>query len=193
MSSTPNSEALDFDALNALLQQIGYVDEAAEYHGALCGALCVAPATAIDAFKVIEPATSVPASNPAVRAELEQLRNQTLDALADDDMRFAPLLPDDEVALVPRVAALVAWCEGFLFGIVSRPGLNLERCSEDLKEVIRDFTELTHASVGDEADANMEESAYTELVEYVRVGAQLVFMELHPRPTLDPSDSQHLH
>ena len=32
-----------------------------------------------------------------------------------------------------------------------------------------------------------------ELVEYLRVGAQLVFMELHPRPTLDPSDSLHLH
>ncbi len=187
------SEALDYEALNGLLQQIGYIDEAAEYHGALCGALCVSPAPAIDALKVIEPATSVPASNPTVRAALEVLRDQTLDALADDDMSFAPLLPDDEVALVPRVAALVAWCEGFLYGLASRPGLNFDRSSDDLKEVIRDFTELTHASVGDEADANMEESAYTELVEYVRVGAQLVFMELHPRPTLDPSDSQHLH
>lgn len=187
------NETFDYDALNALLQQIGYVDEAAEYHGALCGALCVSPAQAIDPLKVIEPAGGAPASNPAVRAELERLRNQTLEALADDDMRFAPLLPDDEVALVPRVAALVAWCEGFLYGLATQPGLKLDRSSDELKEVVRDLTELTHATVGEEADANIEEGAYAELVEYVRVGAQLVFMELHPRPTLDPSDSQHLH
>ena len=30
-------------------------------------------------------------------------------------------------------------------------------------------------------DLEVEEDAYAELVEYIRVGAQLIYMELHPR------------
>ncbi len=77
--------------------------------------------------------------------------------------------------------------------MASRPGLDLNRLTDEGREIVRDFTQFTHAVVGDEDDANLEETAYAELVEYVRVGAQLLFMELHPRPTLDPSESQHLH
>ena len=58
---------------------------------------------------------------------------------------------------------------------------------------IRDFTEFTPAAVGDEDDPNIGEAAYTELVEYVRVGAPLLYMEMHPRPTLDPAQSSQLH
>ncbi|MEQ1440418.1 UPF0149 family protein [Fontimonas sp. SYSU GA230001] len=186
------TQALDYDALAAVLRQAGLADEAAEYHGALCGALCVREARDIDVLRLIEPAQTATATADA-RAALEALRAATAEALSDEDMRFSPLLPDDDAALVPRVSALVAWCQGFLYGLASRPGLDLQRCSADLREIVRDFTELTQAAVGDEVDANIEETAYAELVEYLRVGAQLVFMELHPRPTLDPTDSPHLH
>ncbi len=74
----------------------------------------------------------------------------------------------------------------------SRPGLDLKKLSDEAREIIQDLTEFTQAAVGDE-DPDIEEGAYTELVEYVRVGAQLLYMELHPRPTLDPAESQHLH
>lgn len=185
--------SLDYDALAAALRQIGFVDEAAEYHGALCGALCVRDAREIDMLRLLDEIEQPDAATPELRQGLEALRTATLEALSDEDMSFAPLLPDDDTALVPRVQALVAWCQGFLYGLASRPGLDLQRCSADLREIVHDFTELTQASVGDDTDSNIEEVAYVELVEYLRVGAQLVFMELHPRPTLDPSDSQHLH
>lgn len=187
------TEPIDYDALNAALQRLGYVDEAAEYHGALCGALCVHEAQDIDLLHLIDPSPDAAAAAGEPRQALERLRAETLDALSDEDMRFAPLLPDDEAALVPRVHALVEWCQGFLYGLASRPNLDLERCSTDVREVVHDFSELMQASVGDETDTNIEEAAYAELVEYVRVGAQLVFMELHPRPTLDPSDPQQIH
>jgi uncharacterized protein len=96
-------------------------------------------------------------------------------------MRFAPLLPDDETGLPARVRALSAWCEGFLFGLSSGAPLNMKQCSPEMKEIVRDFTEFTHAGLGDEEDAEVEETAYAELVEYIRVGAQLIYMELHQR------------
>lgn len=186
------TQSLDYDALGALLRRIGFADEAAEYHGALCGALCVRDPREIDMLRLLD-VEQPDAATAELRQGLDALRTATLEALGDEDMSFAPLLPDDDAALVPRVQALGAWCQGFLYGLASRPGLDLERCSADLREIVHDFTELTQASVGDETDSNIEEAAYTELVEYLRVGAQLVFMELHPRPTLDPADSQHLH
>jgi len=45
-------------------------------------------------------------------------------------------------------------------------------------EVVRDFDELTRVGVGAGESEEENESAYTELVEFVRVGAQLVFEEL---------------
>ncbi|WP_370307043.1 UPF0149 family protein [Sinimarinibacterium flocculans] len=180
---------MDYDALSDTLAALGEPEAAAEYHGALCGALCVLEPEKIDLLHLVESDRALPAS---VRPALERLRADTLVALTDEAMSFQPLLPDDSVALVPRATALASWCSGFLFGLASRR-LDLERCSEEAREIVGDLTELTRAAVGDEADANIEEGAYAELVEYVRVGAQLVFMEMHPRPTLDPTDSQHLH
>ncbi len=183
---------LDYESLAETLAGAGPAELAAEYHGALCGALCVHLEKDVDLLRLVETDEGAPLA-AGLRPALERLRGETLEALADETMRFHPLLPDDETALVTRVYGLSAWCQGFLFGLSSKGGLDLARCSEDLREVVRDFTELTRAVVGEEADLNIEETAYVELVEYVRVGAQLVFMELHPRPTLDPSDSHRLH
>src|SRR3546814_8346284 len=47
-------KAIDYDELNDALARIGHVDDAAEYHGALCGALCVAKPERIDLMRLIE-------------------------------------------------------------------------------------------------------------------------------------------
>ena len=189
-NSRMQDNSIGYERLGEALAGVGAVDAAAEYHGALVGALCVQAPADIELLRLVE---IDGAPDARLRGELRQLCDQTLAALQDSDMAFAPLLPDDEAALVPRVRALAAWCEGFLFGLASKPGLDLQRYSQEMQEIVRDFTEFTQAAVGDEDDPNIEETAYAELVEYVRVGAQLVFMELHPRPTLDPSESHQLH
>jgi uncharacterized protein YgfB (UPF0149 family) len=183
---------IGYERLGEVLAGIGAADAAAEYHGALVGALCVKAPAEIELLRLIE-VDGAGSGDAQTRGELRKLCEQTLAALQDSDMAFQPLLPDDEAALVPRVRALAAWCEGFLFGLASKPGLDLQRGSEEMQEIVRDFTQFTQAAVGDVDDPDIEETAYTELVEYVRVGAQLVFMELHPRPTLDPAESRQLH
>ncbi|WP_028080590.1 UPF0149 family protein [Solimonas soli] len=183
--------SIAYEQLSEALARLGRGDDAAEYHGALCGALSVAKPNDIDLLRLIEHGEAVP-NDAEARRTLAALRDETVEALQDSEMRFDLLLPDDEVALVPRVRALVAWCEGFLYGLASRPGVKLDKLSGDAREIVRDLTEFTQAAVGDD-DPDIEEGAFAELVEYVRVGAQLLYMELHPRPTLDPAESQHLH
>ena len=69
---------------------------------------------------------------------------------------------------------------GLLYGLGSRVIQDASRLPGDAGEVVRDLTEITR--VGIDADDSLEsnESAFTELVEFVRVGVQLVFDELEP-------------
>ena len=101
-----------------------------------------------------------------------------------------------------RAEAMGQWCEGFLHGLVS------EKHSQDLKkrlsadplaDIIKDMLQITRAAGGDEDedDDDSEESAYIELVEYLRVAAQIIYEELAefrtPAEDSLPDDSDTLH
>ena len=92
------------------------------------------------------------------------------------------------------------WCEGFLHGLVS------EKRSEDLKkrlsedplaDIIRDMLHITRATAAEDEDAEEEEKAFAELVEYLRVAAQLTYEELgdirEPAEDVLPDESDTLH
>jgi uncharacterized protein len=175
------SDLLRYDQLAEALARLGFAQLPAEYHGALCGALCVKEPEDIDPVGLLESGgQSADGTAEATRA-LHQLRGQSALAFTGSDLTFNPLLPDDDQGLPQRVQALSAWCEGFLFGLASGRPLNMKQCSPELKEIVRDFTEFTHAGVTEEEDGEIEETAYAELVEYIRVGAQLIYLELHER------------
>jgi len=173
-------EFLRYDELADALSRLGFPQEPAEYHGALCGALCVREPAEIDPLRLLEGAKGVAGGEGAAQA-LDRLRGESAEAFSGTEMAFEPLLPDDEEELARRVRALSAWCEGFLFGLASGKPLSMKSVSPELKEIVRDFTEFTRAGVDDDDDGEIEENAYAELVEYIRVGAQLVYLELHER------------
>lgn len=173
------SDSLRYDQLATALARLGYRQDAAEYHGALCGALCVREPEEIDPLRLLEAEAASSDAGPDAARALHDLRGQSADAFRGGEMTFTPLLPDDDAALPARVRALSAWCEGFLFGLASGRPLNMKLCSPELKEIVRDFTDFTHAGVTEDEDAEIEETAYAELVEYIRVGAQLIYFELH--------------
>jgi uncharacterized protein len=175
------NEPLRYEQLTETLLRLGFSQDAAEFHGALCGALCVRSPDEIDPLRLLSAAGAPAADALDAEQTLRRLCGQSLEALNSSDMAFSLLLPGDEQALGERVRALSAWCEGFLFGLATRPGLNLKQCSGEAQEIIHDFTEFTRAMVFGGEDDEVEENAYTELVEYIRVGAQLVYMELHER------------
>ena len=93
----------------------------------------------------------------------------------------APLLPDDESALAQRAEALALWCHGFLAGLVVG-GVDLagdpSGLSAELNELVRDFAEISRAGAEAEEAGESGDRSLTELIEYVRVGAQCIFEEL---------------
>jgi hypothetical protein len=175
------SEPLRYDELAEALSHLGFTQDAAEYHGALCGALCVKEPAEIDPLRLLETGERSSDAGAGATQALLRLRGESAHSFTDSELGFEPLLPDDQEELSHRVRALSAWCEGFLFGLTSGKPLSMKACSAEFKEIVNDFTEFTRAGVGEDEDIELEETAYAELVEYIRVGAQLIYLELHER------------
>ena len=161
------------------LATAGSLADAAEAHGSLCGALCsMAPYRMQDWLNEILPDGA--ALSEESSAMIEKVFSATASSFGEQGMEFEPLLPDDEQPLNGRANALALWCTGFLYGLGTGHISDLEALGGDVGEIVRDFTEISRAS-GDEADADeSNEQAYTELVEFIRVAAQVVFEELLP-------------
>ena len=176
-----------YEELGAALAACNATTAAAAAHGSLCGALAAVPGLdAADWLAELLPETGPRTAAPHAHALLVTLFAETGEALAGQQMEFAPLLPDDATPIEQRTAALAEWCSGFLYGLgtaTRAPGATLPA---EVREVLRDFGEISRACVGGEdADipedpAESHESAYAELVEYLRAGTQLVFEELVP-------------
>jgi uncharacterized protein YgfB (UPF0149 family) len=153
--------------------------DAAEAHGSLCGALCsMAPYGLQDWINEILPDGSALSEESA--AMLERVFTATATSFGEQGMQFEPLLPDDEQPLNGRANALALWCTGFLYGLGTGQIADLAGLNGDVGEIVRDFTEISRAT-GDDAEADeSNEQAYAELVEFIRVAAQVVFEELLP-------------
>jgi uncharacterized protein YgfB (UPF0149 family) len=160
--------------LQAALERAGMTTDASEAHGLLCGALCTrAGYGASDWLAELVADQDVDVTTPA--AVLLRMPGEVLDALRSPDLEFEPLLPADDLPLALRVAALAAWCGGFLngFGAGALKPEALE--DKDLGEYLRDLTDIARAELEPGRDAEAGEGDFFELVEFVRAGAQLAF------------------
>ena len=106
-------------------------------------------------------------------AAVGEFVSSTLDELFSQDMGFAPLIPDDNEALGPRLASLADWCAGFLSGFGASTTLgDSEVLHLDVQEILRDFASIS--ALEDDAEGDeQDESSFMEIFEYVRVAAVL--------------------
>ncbi len=166
-----------FPEVARVLQTLQSTVAAAESHGCLCGALCTTQQYTLESWleELVPEADEDPADD---RATLRLLFADTVRALRGEEMEFQLLLPDDDDSLLERALALSQWCQGFLYGFgTGRPVPN-EELTGEVEEVLRDLTHISQASVETGADAEEEEEAYAEIVEYVRAGVQLIHDDL---------------
>ena len=173
-------EPVSYEALTAALPKLGFDQSAAEYHGALAGCLCVRSAEDVGVLDVLQAVESDGHDLPA-GGLLVQLRRETRAALANPESPPNLLLPPDHLPLAQRATAFGEWCQGFVYGLASGKALDLKSLSADVREIITDLTQFTSVDMEAGDDEEGQEAAYADLVEYARVGVQLVFLELSPR------------
>lgn len=178
----PMTHSTDHDDLDAALRRCGSHWRGAQAHGLLCGRLAVHGAEAAGGWlaQVLESVDPANVLRDECESALEGLFQQTWQQLAERQSEFELLLPDDAEDPEQRTRAIADWCEGFLHGLVSEDhdeAVRKRLASEPLSDLIRDMLEITRATVGEDDDETTE-SAYAELVEYIRVATQLAYEEL---------------
>ncbi len=179
--------AATYEEFDRVLREARALPEPAEAHGTLAGALCSSRNYGlIEWLREILPDDS-PDHAALQGSVLQNVYDSMVRTLVGNDADFAPLLPNDDAPLAERADALSLWCQGFLYGLGSGATSDPGTVSTEAGEIIRDFTEITHVGV-DAGDENEEsEIAFAEVLEFVRVGVQLLFVELAPARGEEPA------
>lgn len=187
---TLDTELPNIDVIAAELTRLRLQSHPAGAHGLLCGLACAASGQATfavwlsrlaaeqDDTMVLEPEE---AARLKEHSPLAQLYWVVGEQLRDPEYSFELLLPDESRSIAERCEALAAWCSGFLFGLGSSGGLELDNVSPEVKEVLEDVVEISRFSVEDVQGGEEEEQAFAELEQYLRVAVLLVWTERHPR------------
>lgn len=105
-------------------------------------------------------------------------------ALSDDirrrleqtDFEFEPMLGDG--ALPAQVDALAAWARGYLVGLAAGGVRDTDQLPGEAGEFMLDTMAIGEAEMDEGTDVEQQEREIAEIVEYLRVGVQLVYEEL---------------
>jgi uncharacterized protein len=168
--------APEYSQIQQALEDAHSLAEAAEAHGTLAGCLCATVAYRLEDWL----AEILPdgRADPHTTAALREVFESTAGALGASQMEFSPLLPEDVEPIDARTSALGLWCQGFLYGLGASPLHDATQLPGDVGEIVRDLSEITRVGVDSAESLESNEGAYAELVEFVRVGVQVVFEEL---------------
>jgi len=176
---------VDLTEITAAVERLELGADAFEFHGGMCGLLCALGPGAVDRW--------LHESGIEIRTEIDD-REQMLETLyaAEADIwralnatsfDFNLVLPGDEVELDERVAAIAAWCHGFITGIGlgGRDDLRSDDPeASQLEEILADFAEISRAALTDDDAGDADRAGFdlAAVTEHVRVGVQLAFDEL---------------
>ena len=193
MTDTENMPS--YAEFDSLIQQVKGDLPPAECQGVLCALLAVQSKPTAELWlaeilpDLIPSATSGDALARQTVQEMIHLFQMTQKQLASGSFDFAMLLPDDDDNLGSRTAALGDWCRGFLYGLGLSGIGDIDRLPDDLPELLQDMEKISHADDYAAQDNEEDEHAFTELVEYVRVGVMMLneeFQNLHQASDTSP-------
>jgi uncharacterized protein YgfB (UPF0149 family) len=183
---------MDWSLVNSTLRRLGIATDAAENHGILCGLLCARGADVrqawigllreeagaeVDAMAGGAEAAADVDTDAGTWEELSRLYGETLGQLRDEGFAFYLLLPADSQPLDLRAEAMTEWCQGFLYGLAAGGLEDYSVLPEEVREIVEDIVDISQAATDSGAEES-DETAYAELIEYLRVGVILVFESL---------------
>jgi len=170
---------LDYQALDETLARSRANAGAAESQGMLCGLLCAhADPRAAWLAEMYDDPDGADVLAREGRKVLEQLYADCRRELGNGGLTFMLMLPDDGAPLARRGEALRNWCQGFLYGF-GLSGRNVDDLPEDSRELLRDISEIARLALPED-DNEEDETAFAEIVEYLRMGVLLINEELNP-------------
>ena len=180
----PDTTQCNYDELAALLRSAGADSSASEAHGMLSGTICAAGKTSPQLwleYLLGEDNAPGAAANDCGDM-LVSLQSELLRQFNDDAFGFVLFLPPDDISLSLRTEALCQWCAGFLYGLALGGFREDIEVPENVDEVMKDLYEISNARFAYDKTEEADETAYMEIVEYVRMSGLLIYEELQPLP-----------
>lgn len=147
-----------------------------ELHGATIGIA----AADIESFSLQALVDLLGADALSGEEDLAPFVSASLAQLLAEDMRFTPLVPDEDASLDDQLDGLAGWTASFLAGLVagmSVTGSTMAALPEDAQEIVRDFSAIAQVAV-DTQDPEAE-ADYMQLHEFVKVGVLLIMSLLN--------------
>lgn len=188
----PQADTLpSFDGVADTFVSLGALGSPAELHGMACGRLCGGGRLSDGEWlnSALEFLDVSREPSPQGREQVIGLYRVTLEQLQDEDFGIELLLPGDEAEMTERVMALSQWCHGFLTGFGSS-GVKAETTlSSETAEALRDFAAFVQMSPETDDDEESEMD-FLEIVEYVRLAALSIFMEIGVNADPQPGAEQ---
>ncbi|BDX03880.1 MAG: UPF0149 family protein [Marinomonas sp.] len=196
MSTEMLKDALDFDLIADVFVSESITASPSELHGQLCGYLASGVTLPLEDWltMVAEFCDIEGWKEEASRAVMVELYTATLTLFQNGEFALVPSIADEDAELCERGVTLSQWAHGFLAGYgLSGQKSNL---SDETKQILRDFANISgmQAEMRALEDNNDNEADLTELVEYVRLSAMMMFTEHHDiNPDVDHTKQNSLH
>lgn len=164
--------------IQSLLDEMGMTISASEVHGQLCGLLSTGVFDKATAYiqELLEKVDLITFEKQI--KQLITIVDISIKQLTSASFEFHLLLPDDEEPLEERAKALSLWCQGYSDAMLHSE-VNIDAITqEEVKEAFFHISEVatidyTYANVTEE-----DEIAYTEVYEYVRMAAMMLYTEI---------------
>jgi uncharacterized protein len=172
----PKHMVPDYDELTNILEAAGINMSAAEAHGILTGACCVPTPASPERLFFGRGATPIEPEVRDLLVTLADLQSAVQQRLAGVDFDFEPLLDSSASG---AVASLGDWARGFVFGLTASGVDYLASLSGEAGEFVQDAISIGEVEAGADGDGEAEARDIAEIVEYLRVGTQVVYEELH--------------
>jgi uncharacterized protein YgfB (UPF0149 family) len=184
------SSVCEFEEIEEVLTGSAAEMMAAEAHGVLSGMLCVSDDAECNNWlkAVYDDEVGELLSRDGLLL-LERLFDEAVELIKSDDFDFALFLPDDDEPLGLRATALAEWCRGFIYGLGYG---GMDKASEwqgESREILQDMVEISR--LDSDCGGEVDENAFMELSEFVRMGVLVIFAELRGGGEVEHDETIH--
>jgi uncharacterized protein len=168
--------APDYEEIERALRAAGLDISAAEMHGTVTAAASFAQPPALAEMLFAEHGTPGTPEADRVLALGENLEQEVRTRFEDTEFEFEPML--GEASITERVERLAAWSRGYLLGLAAGGLQDPTQLAGDAGEFLVDAIRIGEVEMDEDEDAERQEHDLAEIIEYLRVGVQLVYEEL---------------
>lgn len=185
---------ISFDDLHNALLSADSMTEVAEAHGTLCGMICINGQADTNKWLALIFENQDPQNIQLEesRQTLLKLQEITQQKLTNHNYDLNLMIHADSMPLNIRIEDLSLWCQGFLFGLSIAGLTDISKLPTDASEILQDMSDISKAGYGaGEDDDEENEIAFSEIIEYVRMGVYVIFNTLNNNDNVSTSITVH--